>query len=108
MKKIIAITNCAKAIALALVVNNEGFVKYNNIYQGNIADWQNIVRIMNTQKVATVFMKGRNNKQIMYSVCSKPTIGALEIYNAMGFEPMPFYRKKICVTENQNPINPIC
>lgn len=83
-------------------------IRYRLKQQGIKHDWQNIVRIMNTQKVATVFMKGRNNKQIMYRVCSKPTIGALEIYNAMGFEPMPFYRKKICVTENQNSIDPIC
>ena len=57
-------------------------------------NWKEIVRIMNTQKAATIFMKGKNNQQISYRVCSKPIMDALQIYKALGYKAMPFYRLK--------------
>ena len=62
-------------------------------------DWTNIIRIMNTQKVATISMNQRNNKQVNIRVCGVPATEALKIYSAMGYKPMPFYRKKFVLPE---------
>ena len=58
-----------------------------------------IVRIMNTQKAATIFMKGKNNQQISYRVCSKPIMEAQEIYKSLGYKAMPFYRLKFVLSK---------
>jgi len=63
-------------------------------------DWRNIVRIMNTQKAGTITMLQRNGKFMNIRVCSNPTIGAQEIYSAMGYKPMPFHRKTFVFPEN--------
>jgi hypothetical protein len=62
-------------------------------------DWQNIVRIMNTQKVGTITMNQRNGKQINKRVCSIPSAGTQEIYSATGYKSMPFYQKNIVLPE---------
>jgi transposase len=62
-------------------------------------DWQNITRIMNTQKSSTTTMERRDGKQVIIRVCSSPSMGAQEIYTAMGYKPMPFYRKKFVFPE---------
>ena len=62
-------------------------------------DWQNIIRIMNTQKAGTITLKKRDKKQLNIRVCSIPSAGAQEIYSAMGYKPVPFYRKKFVLPE---------
>jgi hypothetical protein len=63
-------------------------------------DWQNIVRVMNTQKAGTITMNRGDGKQLNVRVCSKPTLGAQEIYSAMDYKQMPFYRKKFVFPES--------
>ncbi|NQV03769.1 MAG: IS1634 family transposase [Bacteroidia bacterium] len=62
-------------------------------------DWRNIVRIMNTQKAGTISMMQRDGKQVNVRVCSMPSSGAHEIYSAMRYKTMPFYRKKFVFPE---------
>ncbi len=62
-------------------------------------DWSNIVRIMNTQKAGTVTLEKQDGKKVHIRLCSKPTQGALEIYETMGYKPMPFHRKKFVFPE---------
>ena len=62
-------------------------------------NWQNIVRIMNTQKAATISIEQSNGKQVNIRICSIPTVAANEIYTAMGYKTMPFYRKKFVFPE---------
>jgi hypothetical protein len=69
-------------------------IRYRLKKHGIKHNWKNIVRIMNTQKAATIFMKGKDNQRISYRVCSKPILDALEIYRALGYKAMPFYRQK--------------
>ena len=84
------------AILAYTIVNTIRFrLKKQNIKH----DWSNVVRIMNTQKASTVNMNNRNNKKINIRVCSLPTAKTLEIYNAMGYKSMPFYRKKFVFPE---------
>ena len=56
-------------------------------------DWQNIVRIMNSQKVGTITMNQRNNKQKGMLI---PSAGVQEIYTVIGYKSMPFYQKILC------------
>ena len=65
-------------------------------------DWQNIRRIMNTQKAGTISVNDGQGKKIHIRVCSKPTTGVKEIYEAMGYKPMPFHRRKFVFPEIRN------
>ena len=71
-------------------------IRYKLKKHGIHYDWQNIVKIMNSQKVGTITMNQRNNKQINKRVCSIPSAGVQEIYTATGYKSMPFYQKILC------------
>jgi hypothetical protein len=62
-------------------------------------DWQNIRRIMNTQKAGTISVNDSQGKKIHIRICSKPTTGVKEIYEAMGYKPMPFHRRRFVFPE---------
>jgi transposase len=74
-------------------------IRYRLKNHGIHHDWQNIVRIMNTQKAATISMEQSNGKQVNVRICSIPTVAANEIYAAMGYKSMPFYKKKFVFPE---------
>lgn len=59
--------------------------------------WQNIVRIMNTQKSLSVKQKAKENKEIIVKTCSSPCSEALEIYRSLNMSSMPFKTKKFVV-----------
>ena len=56
--------------------------------------WSEIVRIMNSQKAATISMMKEDGNKIFIRTCSKPTAEAMEIYNALKLKARPFYRKR--------------
>jgi len=60
-------------------------------------DWQNIVRVMNTQKAVTVRQEVLGNKEIIIRICSRPTQQALRIYKALKINSIPFRMKKYVV-----------
>lgn len=74
-------------------------IRYKLKNHGIHHDWKNIVRIMNTQKAGTITMNQRNGKQISKRVCGIPSAGAQEIYSAIGYKSMPFYKKNIVFPE---------
>jgi len=74
-------------------------IRYRLKQNGIRHDWQNIVRIMNTQKMLTTTMKNDKKQQIIVSKCSLPSAEAIKIYQIMGYKTMPFYRKKYVVPE---------
>jgi hypothetical protein len=74
-------------------------IRYKLKKQGINHDWQNIVRIMNTQKAGTISMNLKDNKQINKRICSIPSASAQEIYSATNYKHMPFYRKNIVLPE---------
>lgn len=74
-------------------------IRYKLKKHGIHHDWQNIVRIMNTQKAGTISMNQKGNKQINKRVCSLPSASVQEIYSATNYKPMPFYRKNIVLPE---------
>jgi len=68
--------------------------------QGIHDSWSNLIRIMNTQKTGTISMKQRDGKKVHIRICSKPRMEVQKIYKAMGYEMMPFYRKKFVFPES--------
>lgn len=57
-------------------------------------DWQNITRIMNTQKIVKTSFKNDKQKVIIIKKCSEPIAEVLEIYQATKYKPKPFSMKK--------------
>ena len=49
--------NDAKLVVLAVVVNREGFLKYSNIFEGNISDCKTLEAMVNTLSNQTSFTK---------------------------------------------------
>jgi transposase len=58
-------------------------------------NWSHIVRIMNTQKAATVTMQDKKDQKIYIRKCSKPETKAREIYDALGYKHQPWIRKSV-------------
>jgi len=51
-------------------------------------------------KTGMITMEKRNKKQVNLRVCNILSAGVQEIYySAMGYKPMPFYRKKFVFPE---------
>ena len=62
-------------------------------------DWQNIVRIMNTQKMVASTVRDTTDQLLLIKKCSKPQPKALEIYQALNMKQMPFNTKKFVVPQ---------
>ena len=69
-------------------------------------DWQEIVRIANTQKLITTTAKNRKGTEVWIRKCSEPEQKIKELYKALNYKLCPFIRKKFVVLkiepENQN------
>jgi hypothetical protein len=76
-------------------------VRYQLKQKGIHHNWQEIVRIMNTQKAVTTSMVNEYNQTIVMRQCSEPTQDNLAIYSALHFKPKPFTRKKFVVPQNK-------
>jgi len=70
-------------------------IRYQLKAKGINHDWPHIVRIMNTQKAATVTMKDKNDQKIFIRKCTIPEPNAAEIYNALGYKHYPFVKKSV-------------
>jgi len=70
-------------------------IRYQLKAHGINHDWSHIVRIMNTQKAATVTIKDKNDPKIFIRKCTIPEPKAAEIYNALGYKHYPFVKKSV-------------
>mgnify|MGYP006294371989 FL=1 len=59
-------------------------------------DWQNIVRKMNTQKIATTAIRQKRRTLHIHD-CSRPIPDALKIYKVLNYSSIPFRQKKSVV-----------
>ena len=59
--------------------------------------WREIVRVMNTQKLVTTSFKNIDNQTIIIRQCTTPEQKAKQIYDLLGYKPVPFHRKKSVV-----------
>ncbi|HPI19194.1 MAG TPA: hypothetical protein PKY56_02385 [Candidatus Kapabacteria bacterium] len=60
--------------------------------------WDNIVRIMNTQKAVSATVKDKENNDIIIRKCSRPDQEVLEIYRALKMSSIPFVARKFLVS----------
>lgn len=74
--------------------------------QGIKINWQEIVRIANTQKVITTSGYNKANEEITVRKCSEPELKLKEIHSALQIKNRPFTKLKSVVhrqkTKNQN------
>ena len=72
-------------------------------------NWQEIVRIANSQKLITTTAKNSKGTEIWIRKCSEPDGKIKELYQALNYTFCPFIRKKFVVLkidpENQNPLD---
>lgn len=61
------------------------------------SSWQEIIRIMNTQKCVTTSITNIDNNVISIRKCTEPKQSVKNIYNLLGYKYVPFYRKKSVV-----------
>jgi hypothetical protein len=73
----------AKIIVLALVVNREGFLKYSNIFEGNMADCKTLEVIVNALSSQTSFT---NRKPIVVMDAGIATDDNLKMLKNKGFD----------------------
>ena len=57
-------------------------------------NWQEIVRITNTQKVVTTSGQNKEDEIIYVRRCTEPNTKVAMIYNALKFRPYPFTKRK--------------
>ena len=72
-------------------------IRYQLKQKGINNEWNDLVRIMNTQKLVTTTMQNDRNETVCIRKCSEPTENVKAIYDALKFKPMPFTRKKSVV-----------
>lgn len=62
-------------------------------------DWNNIIRIMNTQKMVTTSFQNENQQTIIIKKCSEPSAQTLEIYQATKYKTKPYGMKKFVLPQ---------
>lgn len=82
----------AKLIALALVTNAEGFVKYSKIYKGNIADCQTLETTLTELSMAT---SGQDRKPLVVIDAGIATNDNLKMLKEKGYHYLCVTRSKL-------------
>lgn len=72
-------------------------IRYQLKQQGCNHQWNEIVRIMNTQKLVTTSLQNIEHKTIVIRQCTVPEKKAKQIYDQLKYKPVPFHRKKSVV-----------
>lgn len=72
-------------------------VRYQLKQKGYNFQWDEIVRIMNTQKLVTTTMKNIDDQTIIIRQCTVPERKAKEVYDLLNYKSVPFNRKKSVV-----------
>ncbi len=60
-------------------------------------NWQEIVRIANTQKMVTTYAKNQDDEMLYTRRCSEPNEAIQKLYNALNFKCYPFVKRKSVV-----------
>ena len=82
----------ARIVVLAVVVNREGFLKYSNIYQGNMADCKTLEGIINALNTQTSFS---HRKPIVVIDAGIATDDNLRMLKAKGYDYMCVSRSSL-------------
>ncbi len=76
-------------------------VRYQLKQKGINHNWQELVRIMNTQKMVTTTMVNQYEQTIVIRQCSEPTLQATHIYNTLNYKIKPFSQLKFVVPPDE-------
>jgi hypothetical protein len=76
-------------------------IRYQLKIKGINHDWQEIIRIANTQKLVTTEVKDVVENNIEIRRCSEPGKKLNEIYMALKYKHQPFVRKKFVVPRSE-------
>jgi Transposase DDE domain len=82
----------AKLVVLAVVVNLEGFLKYSNIYQGNMADCKTLSEMIDNLKIASGLT---NKKSLIVFDAGIATQENLDMVVAKGYDYVCVNRTKV-------------
>ena len=80
-----------KLVVLAMVVNVEGFIKYSNIFEGNISDSQSLPKIIDSLRAQTSTEK----RAVVVIDAGIATDDNLELIKAKGYDYVCVSRSKI-------------
>jgi hypothetical protein len=69
--------------------------------QGINHDWQEIIRIANTQKVVTTSGKNKDDETIYVRRCTEPTEKVRQIYQTLNYRNYPFTKRKSVVHKTE-------
>jgi hypothetical protein len=69
--------------------------------EGITCQWNEIVRIMNTQKAVTTIAQNKSDEIIQIRRCSEPNEKVKAIYHAMKYKSTPFKKKKFVVHKSK-------
>jgi hypothetical protein len=86
------------AILAYWVVNT---IRYQLKKEGITCQWNEIVRIMNTQKAVTTTAQNKNDEVIQIRRCSEPNEKVKLIYQALNYKATPFKKKKFVVHKSE-------
>ncbi|MFN6329182.1 MAG: IS1634 family transposase [Chitinophagales bacterium] len=84
--------NDAKLIVLALVINLEGFIKYSNVFEGNMADSKTLIDIVGNLRIKTSETEKRAVVVIDAGIATEDN---LELLVAKGYDYVCISRSKL-------------
>jgi hypothetical protein len=87
------------AILAYWVVNT---IRYQLKEHGINHQWNETVRIMNTQKIVTTTAQNNCDQIIQIRRCSEPNQKVTQIYQALKYETTPFKKKKVVVHKSEH------
>jgi len=73
------------------------FIRYRLKSKQINQSWLEIRRIMSTQKCSENVSKIKSGKTLWTKYCTRPLVEANQIYHAMGYKNIPYYRKSIII-----------
>ena len=76
-------------------------IRYQLKAKGIHHDWQEIVRITNTQKIVTTCGRNTFNETIYVRRCTEPNEKVKTIYQALGYRNYPFVKRKSVVHKSE-------
>lgn len=86
-------------------------IRYQLKQQNINHNWQEIIRITNTQKIITTYGQNKENEIIYVRKCTEPNQKVKLIYNTLNYKNYPFIKRKSVVhkselKKNKNQIKP--
>jgi hypothetical protein len=75
-------------------------IRYQLKQKGINYNWQEIVRVMNTQKAVTTTLTNQYQQTIIIRQCSEPNTKTTSIYKALNYKTKPFNQLKFVVPHN--------